>query len=257
MSSYTKTKGGVAGGKEMGDASRYHDYFNIAVLPCLCAVNIVHLTSCYNGPAVDYEIDHFDFQLLPVRPAGDVTWDWCFWFFLIYLVVDFLWIVIKPESVAPLQLQIQVHHVVCIVGWLITKADPIWEPFLSASILQEISTVFLISKRHINAEHFPTLMGLWKALDHVTWIGIRVLLFPFGSYNIIKVFMYQSNQLVGQLPDGGSISDVGSLLSYISCYFHLGTFCTTLLFLMGAMNVFWTVNKYFKGEKKDKGDKKR
>jgi len=122
--------------------------------------------------------------------------------------------------------------------------------------MQEISTVFLISKRHINAEQFPTLMGLWKVLDHVTWIGIRCLLFPFGSYNILMVFMYQCDQLVSKLPQGGRISDIGSLLRYVSCYFHLGTFCTMLLFLMGAMNVFWTINKYFKSPKRTKGEGK-
>ena len=108
------------------DWGLWHDYFNLIVLPFVCACNIFYLV-----------VDHTAY-LQQYR------------FFLAYLLFDTVWIVCIPSSVAS-PVTITLHHIICIIGWNIpVMCEYKYSYLLSLGALVEVNTWLLIARRNFS-----------------------------------------------------------------------------------------------------------
>lgn len=125
-----------------------HDYFNLAVLPIVCAATIYYLSVDCSLYMVQYHV------------------------FLWYMVFDTVWLVLVPNSVASPG-TIIAHHAVCLVGWNIPVFfDYRYAELLSLGPLVEINTWFLIARRNFKGVHVLNL------LFHTTWVALRMIMYP-------------------------------------------------------------------------------
>lgn len=94
--------------------------------------------------------------------------------FLVYLILDFIWIWLKPGSVSSPKI-ILAHHVVTILGvsFIPTVNETVKCAICSASLV-EINTWLRISKKFIKEYHLQI-----DILFVVSWVIIRCLLGPY------------------------------------------------------------------------------
>ena len=98
-----------------------HDYFNLSTIPIIITFN-AHLFSDFNSNNL----------LIYV------------YIFLIYVILDTLWVILKPQSVASPQ-TIVIHHLITIAGLVLTLALDFHFAILgSVGGLIEINKFFLI-----------------------------------------------------------------------------------------------------------------
>mmetsp|Transcript_24451 Transcript_24451/g.35946 ORF Transcript_24451/g.35946 Transcript_24451/m.35946 type:complete len:204 (+) Transcript_24451:79-690(+) len=145
---------------------RRHDLFNLFCLPV-----ILYYLSCF---LIDfYRGNHADF--LFVFSVGEV-----------YFLVDTLWLIIWPHSVASPKLIIG-HHFLSALGWYLPILVPDLAPWVSACLLVEVNTFFLIAKRYFHDVNYMRV--LLKICFHITWVTLRVIMYPaivyFYSYKVI------------------------------------------------------------------------
>lgn len=141
-----------------------HDYFNLCVLPLICAINLYFL-------AVDrsaYWVEYFSF--------------------LAYLIVDTVWLFAVPGSVVS-PTTVIAHHLVCIVGWSLPVFNDLkYHDWLSYGILVEINTWLLTARRNFK-ESF-----LLNFLFYLTWVGFRLIMYPIILYYFVFQYVEDSVQ---------------------------------------------------------------
>lgn len=154
---------------------RLHDLFNLLALPIICSSNIRYLI---------------------LRDES------CLWtqFFLFtgYLIADTIWVLLRPSSVASPS-TIIIHHVVCLLGWIIPHlSDPSLSLWTSLGLLVEINTFFLIGRRYWGRTR------ILQILFYSSWIFLRMMMFPYVLYLFIfKYFDYTSSKSQGKLINTG------------------------------------------------------
>ena len=143
------------------DLLKVHDYFNIISLPVIILNNWIYLL--YGNI--------FGFDIL-------------FYLFLGYIIIDLIWLVIKPQAVGSPS-TIVFHHIISILGWFI----PIYEPSLllltRLALLVEFNTWFNILKRYYKYD-------IIYICFYITWFLFRVILYPilfYLSYNQYILFI--------------------------------------------------------------------
>lgn len=140
-----------------------HDYFNLAVLPIICGVNLLYLF------------------------CGDGYYVTQYWMFLLYMAVDALWLVLIPQTV-PSPVTIVAHHLVCLLGWNIPRfADGRYQNWLSLGLLVEINTWLLTARRNL-----PARNAVLEVLFYLTWVAFRVILYPVALVLFIGEFLAES-----------------------------------------------------------------
>ena len=147
---------------------------------------------------------------------------------MLYIVVDTTWIAVFPKCVADYK-TILVHHFVCISGWWLSIVWSEWEFYVSTAIFVEFNTWLLILKRFYPDDSF--FKRLLKLLDHVSWFGLRLMIFPFIWYNAWKVYFY----MVRTFPQGG-----------LGGYWNTGLFGAVSSTMIMIQNISWTYDKYRK-----------
>lgn len=179
-----------------------HDQTNLVALPILCALcvaGLADLVDCWNITVA----------------------------FTAYIVFDLLWILIVPESLPRFPLIITVHHLIT----LALLSHPLRYPhdarFTCLDGLVEISTFFLIARRHCKG----LLSKLCNWLYWGTTIALRFMLQPY----LLALFW----RLAKPLPAHDRAIVVGSQ-SFL-CFFNLGL-------VVVAVNA----SRYAKQHKKDK-----
>ena len=179
-----------------------HDAFNLIVLPFVCGSNILYLTS-------------MEESLLWIQ----------FYLFTAYLIVDTVWVVLRPRSVASPP-TIIVHHIVCVIGWITPHmTDPSLALWTSLGLTVEINTFFLIARRYWGRTM------LIQILFYSTWIGLRVILFPVVLYLFIFKYLNYSNHLP------------------TPTFFNTGLFILFIMVFLNGLNFKWTWDLFFKSQK--------
>lgn len=160
-----------------------HDQTNLVCLPILCAL-------CVAGLA-----DLVDCWAITVA-------------FTLYIVVDLLWILIVPESLPRFPLIITVHHVITLALLSHPLRYPVDAHFTCLDGLVEISTFFLIARRHCKGL-------LSKACNWLYWgttIALRFMLQPY----LLWLFW----RLAKPYPAHVKVVVIGS--QTFLCFFNLG-----------------------------------
>ena len=204
-----------------------HDWYNILTLPGVRCANIFHIKACYDAPSDPDPLTIF--SLTRVSNSGYFSVIW--WVFLVYILIDTMWLLIYPRSVvAPGP--ILIHHFTLITAWLIIFAWPGYEFYMSASLLVEVSTFFLIAKRQ--ATRGTMLHSCLVLGDHISWITVRSLGVPLMNYNGFHIWKYLS---AIKCADENSVS--------LRCYWNSGLFTVVAGTAISIQNLMWTMDKYF------------
>lgn len=187
---------------------RRHDIFNLVFLPFVCGSNILYLVLKNDN-------------LLEIQ----------FYLFTLYLILDTIWVLILPQSVASPS-TITRHHIVVLFGWVIPHfSDPSLSRWCSLGLLVEINTFFLIGRR------FFKRTVIMQIFFYATWIVLRVVIFPIILYSFIIEYM----RLSVEEPKG---------LLLDTRFFVL-----LVMIFLNILNFSWTWDLIFKKYKVKKGDK--
>jgi hypothetical protein len=168
-----------------------HDTFNLITLPICVISNILYI----------YNMD-------------DPGWthDAQFWTFLIYIVVDLLFIFAKPRCVGSPNF-IMVHHVVSTVTWFTQLVDPMYVYLTSLALLVEINTVLKIAKRYWD----NVIMDVFF---YMTWFALRCVMYPILFWMSLMHYLERSKEL--------------------ETYIHVGAFVCGSCLILTFMNYKWT-----------------
>ena len=211
--------------------NKLHDQFNLAYLPVICALYTWHMYSLFTAPP---DAQQFDGLIMSPRtrvPEGNESWNYLWWAFWWYIALDTAWLIMYPESVAS-PATIIIHHAICLVGWHIVYVWPDWEYFISAGLIVEFNTWFLIAKRQFREVKVLTYF------ENVTWFIARLVAFPAVCWNFWCCYMHMCR------------SYPTYQLGFINTGLHAFVSCA----LVTLLNFIWTYQKWF-APKKDKGDK--
>lgn len=197
---------------------RIHDIFNLICLPWILLVTSLHL---YEGS----------------------QWFWIqFWVFLSYLLVDTLWLVLKPKSVASPTVIIG-HHIVCLVGWIQPAFNERkYSVWISQCVLVEINTWFLIARRTWKSNL------LFSLCFYFTWIVLRLIMYPVI---LVQFTSYLTNTC-------GAVSSLYSLSSCLLSGDRPGLLLLFLFVTLNGLNYKWTFDMLWKmaGQQKDNRERK-
>ena len=188
---------------EIYDWPRLHDLFNLLVLPIICASNVLYLV---------IREEHYLWAQFSI--------------FTIYLILDSIWVLFRPRSVASPS-TIIIHHIVCLIGWIIPHiSDPSLSLWFSLGILVEINTFFLIGRRYWGR----TLV--LQILFYSTWIFLRMMMFPFVLYKFsFKYFNYTVAQAEGK-------------------FINTGLLILLIMVFLNILNMKWSWDLFFKTQRK-------
>lgn len=176
---------------------RYHDIFNLIALPIVCITNITYL----------------------VDTASERYFYLQYFCFVVYVLTDTLWLIMKPNSVSSAA-TILPHHFICLVGWNITLINKSLARWISLAVLVEINTFFLIARRNVRENKFIAFCF------YFTWILIRCIIYP--SIFVIIIMNY--------------------IEEYKKNFIILNSSCLALVlgFCLVYLNFKWTVDLYRK-----------
>ena len=96
--------------------------------------------------------------------------------FLLYVLIDFVWLVVQPEAVPSLPNVILLHHVVTVVLLYFPLRYNELGIYTCIDGLCEINTFFLIARRQ-----WPRLKDLMDLLYWLTFIPSRTICYPVGT----------------------------------------------------------------------------
>lgn len=140
-----------------------HDLFNLIALPLVVLFLFDYLLSCYH-----HHDGWYGENFLQICVVGEL-----------YFVVDVIWLVIWPTSVASPYV-IKCHHLLCCIGWCFPLWWPEMAPYAAACLLVEVNTIFLIAKRYFR--NTPHLQRILKICFHLSWVGLRMINYPVICY---------------------------------------------------------------------------
>lgn len=158
----------------LSDDIRYHDYFNMVFLGFVCFLDVRYLY-------LATEWEKLGTDDLGKEYYGDYII--LLYAFSAYLLIDFIWVLIRPKCTVANSSSILLHHVV--TGLLMSTPwkykQFAWHLAISLSV--EINTLFLTFRRHCSQGslfHFLFNIGFYAS-----WVGLRLILFP-----VLVVFYY-------------------------------------------------------------------
>lgn len=153
-----------------------HDIMNLSILPFIIFTNLYYLF-------LDQSFMYFTLQ---------------FCIFAAYLLIDTIWVIWIPQSVASPK-TILIHHIITMFGWFLPIIFGMHlAEWCAVGLLVEINTWLLIARR--NFRHISILTPLF----FVSWVLFRLIYYPFKGYQFIKLVAvkYAENGYV----DMGSVS---------------------------------------------------
>lgn len=103
--------------------------------------------------------------------------------FLLYVLIDFIWLIVQPEAVPSLPNVILAHHVVTVALLYFPLRYNELGIYTCIDGLCEINTFFLIARRQ-----WPKLKGTMDALYWITFIPSRTICYPVMLYEFWHVF---------------------------------------------------------------------
>lgn len=192
-------------------AMQSHDYFNIISLFFICNVNALYLHSATDwskigtdGIGAEHERLFYANILL----------------FIIYMILDSLWVIFQPICVNSNPQMIIIHHLVTLIMTLVPWRYPRFAWHFAVCILVEINTWFLTLKRNLPIGSFS--FQLCEILFYISWVALRLILFP------ILVLFYVSEYVRFS-------QSYGSFLNIV-------VISPSLQFLVTCLSFKWTVD---------------
>lgn len=208
------------------NAVRVHDLFNIVSLFFICGLNLwyLYLTTDLSLLGTD-EIgkNHVDLFLL--------TWK----LFTAYVVVDTVWVILVPSCVIANPNLIIIHHFVTLVMTVVPIVHyKLFGWHFGACILVELNTFFLIARRNLTKGTFLYIVS--DVFFYVTWVGLRLLLFPW------LVVFYSSEYI--------------RFSTAVNTYFNVVIITPVMHSVVTSLSLKWTFDMVMKLLKNDKKKEK-
>ena len=152
-----------------------HDLFNIFAVGSIVFFNVVYLAL-----ATDLSLIGTD-QLGAEYFSLFTTY---YYLFLVYIIVDTIWISSIPGCTTTHPLPIIIHHVLTFIFALTPYVDKQFAWHMAITLLVEVNTFFLTLKRNVPSTSI--IFTILNVLFYLTWISLRLVCFP-----ILVVFFYQ------------------------------------------------------------------
>lgn len=136
--------------------------------------------------------------------------------FALYVLVDFVWLIIQPGAVPSLSPVILIHHVVTMILLYFPLKYNELAIYTCWDGLCEINTFFLIGRRH-----FKSYRNMMDRLYWGTFIPSRIIIYPIMLYEFYNVWQVR-------LLDGG---EYWEMVTCLTCQISLILFNIVLLYL--------------------------
>lgn len=189
-----------------------HDIFNLFVLP---GVVILDFNFLFGENLDQYYNPNF----------------WIFfWYTVLYVIVDMLWVALFPKSVKSSP-TIIMHHGVTLLYLGVPAYNPLTRYVMAADLLVELNTWLLILRRQRIARH-GILHVVNSLLFYVTWFSIRCIAYPYLIFEVYGLFVSHVQMLKDKTDPAWLRSSWGLTYMMIPPIFQ-----TTLTIL----NVHWSI----------------
>ncbi|KAJ1417923.1 hypothetical protein B484DRAFT_400649 [Ochromonadaceae sp. CCMP2298] len=106
--------------------------------------------------------------------------------FLLYVVLDLLYVALQPKCVLSAPNGIILHHLLVLLLMHVPILLPAFGYHAASSILVELNTLFLTLRR--NVPHDSTHHRVYNFLFYASWLLLRLMLFPVLT--VFYVFEY-------------------------------------------------------------------
>ena len=203
-----------------------HDIFNIITLSCVSILTFIYL------------IKYTQLELIGTNSKmatnGHEDFIIIYYLFSTYLLVDMIWIIVIPYSVASKNSSAIIFHHLVTAGLVsLPMFDSRYEWHMVLSLVVEANTVFLALRRNTSIGSITHKIS--DILFYITWLFLRLLLFPL----LCVLFTYEW------------------YYRYLNTYilFNIILLAPILMACLTAMSVFWTVEIYIKTYRRKPKDK--
>lgn len=245
------------------DTDRFnHDVANLLVLPFLCFLVVKAIEELDVWNVNHAGVKGLTRNALPKPPCW--WWHLCNASFTAYMMLDALWIFLRPRSVRSSAV-IFCHHFVTCFGYIMSYSylegplESRWRRAMLAGSMVEVNTWFLLARR--------TLTGKWSIISvlfYVTWCYHRLYVNLTQTWDVLGFFSEDVFYTLDQNSDS-SISTQEWRQFWMSLCIHkrfwwalYGVFTAcTLMYL----NIKWTYDlimvkiRHFRGKSKKKEEK--
>lgn len=166
--------------KEFPRAVQIHDLFNITVLGFISMLIYIYLWN------------YTDIKLIGTPEIASTEdsrqlFSVFYFLFVIYIIIDTIWIILVPNSVMVASYQVVIHHIVTFsvisIPWFAIQFQ--WITAVGLSV--ELQTVVLACRRR-----FPKSSLMYKIFDisfYILWVIFRLIVFP--TFTVFLWFEYQ------------------------------------------------------------------
>lgn len=144
-----------------------HDIFNIISLSVICVVDFWLLLI-----STDWDLMGTSQLGLPFIGESNALLA----IFSIYLLIDTIWIVVKPKCTVTASSSILWHHAITFLALSTPWFYPQFRWHFAMSLTVEFSTLFLTLGR--NTQHGGLTNSICTILFYSTWVLVRLILFP-------------------------------------------------------------------------------
>ena len=194
-----------------------HDIFNIITLSCVSVLTFIYL------------IKYTQFELIGTNSKmatnGHEDFIIIFYLFSTYLLVDLIWIILIPYSVASKNSSAIIFHHFVTAGLVsLPMFDSKYEWHMVLSLVVEANTVFLALRRNTSTGSITHKIS--ETLFYLTWLFLRLLLFPLLC--ILFTYEWYYRYINTNVP------------------FNIILLAPILMACLTAMSVYWTVDLYIK-----------
>lgn len=188
-----------------------HDKFNVVVLSVIVGI------TCYYLAMVT------EWNKLGTAELGvgyENIFYVLFYVFNSYLLVDVIWILLRPTAVMSSPSSLIVHHVVTFLLTLTPFLVPQFQFHLGTCLLVEMNTIFLTLRRL--AVRGTISHRLFDIMFYITWVVLRLIMFPV-------LFVFYSFEYLRYC------TEVGTRI-------NVALFAPILLLALTVMSYKWTVD---------------
>jgi hypothetical protein len=150
---------------------KIHDYFNLISLSIIVTLIVNYLTQAT------------DLTKLGTPNLGQEHLDLFFFFFIIfvsYLIIDTIWIYLYPKCVVTDHRGLLLHHLLCIPLCAVPYLEPQFSWHMIFALSTEFNTFLIVLRRQLEVGTF--IHRLCDTLFYITWVVLKLILFPWLSY---------------------------------------------------------------------------
>lgn len=198
--------------KDRKNVSSYvivHDYFNLVTLLLIISILLVYLYKATDFSKIgDEDLGKKYIHIFHIF----------FYIFVIYLIVDTIWIYLHPQCVVTDSKGILIHHLLCIPLCLVPWFHPRYSWHMMFSLTTEINTFIIILRRQL--EQGTALHKICDFCFYVTWILLKIILFPF----LVLFYGWEYHNYSMQC----------------GTYLNLTLTAPAILFLLTILTFYWT-----------------